>query len=342
VSRRAAFGGIVVAGLAVVATTGLGRAWWALRAPYSGWQGERVVVDLPRGMDAGSMLAALREAGVIRSERLAKAWLVARGGGDRLRAGEYEFDHPLSTFEVVAKLTRGEVLLHPVTVPEGFDLEEVAARIAAAGFGQPEELVEAFRSAEIVRDLDPEATDLEGYLFPDTYLLPRGEPPARIAEALVGRFKDLAGPDYAERAAAAGLTVREAVTLASLIERETSVPEERRRISRVFHNRLLGGMRLQCDPTVLYALKRAGRPVGRLTYADLDIESPWNTYRVVGLPPGPICNPGLESLNAAVEPERGNDLYFVASPTGGHRFSSDLESHLEAVRDWRRHQRASR
>lgn len=340
-SRRAAIGAIVVVvGLGVAC--GLGWTWSELSAPYAGWPGEKTVVDLPRGMDAGTMLRTLREAGVIRNEAMVKAWLVVRGGGDRLRAGEYAFDRPVSALEVISRLWHGDVLLHPVTVPEGLDLEEVAGRIAESGLASREDLVAAFRSAEAVRDVDPKATDLEGYLFPDTYFLPRGESAARIAETLVSRFKELAGPGYAERAEAAGLTVRQAVTLASLIESETSVPEERRRISRVFHNRLRGGMRLQCDPTVLYALKRAGRPTQRLTYADLEIESPWNTYQVVGLPPGPICNPGQESLNAAVDPEGGADLYFVASPTGGHRFSSDLASHLEAVRDWRRYQRSSR
>lgn len=333
-----AVGGIVLA--ATIST--LGWAWWELRTPYSSWQGDGVVVDLPRGMDAGSMLLRLHEAGVVRRPEILKVWLVARGGGERLRAGEYEFDQPLSALDLVDKLARGDVLLHSVTFPEGLDLDGVASRLSEAGFGEVSQLMQAFGNVDLVSVFDPDAEDLEGYLFPETYFLPRGESPEKITSTLVARFLEVTGSDYADRAAAVGLTVRQAVSLASLIERETSVPGERGRISRVFHNRLTGGMRLQCDPTVLYALKRAGRPTGRLTYADLELDSPWNTYRVYGLPPGPICNPGLESLEAAVEPGEGNDLYFVASPDGGHRFSADLRSHEAAVQEWRRHQRSSR
>jgi len=330
---------IAAAGLAV-ATAGAAWVWWELHTAHAVPAEDGVIVDLPRGMDAGTMLGRLHDAGVIRDPRVIRAWLVLRGGGDSLKAGEYSFREPLSALEVVDKLSRGEVLLHPVTLPEGLDLAEIAARLAAAGFGDATELVAAFRNTGGIREIDPEAEDLEGYLFPDTYRLPRGETPERIARTLVERFKKATGPDYGEQAQAAGLTLREAVILASMIEKETALPEERWRISRVFHNRLTGGIRLQCDPTVIYALKREKKEVGRLTYADLEFDSPWNTYRVYGLPPGPICSPGLDSLDAAVHPGEGTDLYFVASPEGGHRFSSNLQAHLEAVRQWRRHQRS--
>jgi UPF0755 protein len=207
--------------------------------------------------------------------------------------------------------------------------------------GDEEELLSAFRRTAPLAEIDPRAEDLEGYLFPETYHLPKGRSAESIANTLVERFKETTGPGYAEAAAAAGLTLREAVTLASLIEKETSRPEERGRISRVFHNRLRLGMRLQCDPTVIYALGRAGRPVARLSRADLEFDSPWNTYRATGLPPGPICSPGRASLEAAVRPAAGNDLYFVAAPGGGHTFSADLASHLLAVRRWRERQRLS-
>ena len=330
---------IIAVGLAIAAA---GAAWvgWELHTPHPVPAEDGVVVDLPRGMDAGSMLGRLHDAGVIRNPRVIRAWLMLRGGADDLKAGEYAFREPLSALEVVDKLSRGEVLLHPVTVPEGFDLAETATRLAAAGFGDAGELLAAFRDTDGIRSIDPEAEDLEGYLFPDTYFLPRGETPERIARTLVDRFKKATGPDYGTRAQAVGLTLREAVILASMIEKETSVPDERWRISRVFHNRLKGGMKLQCDPTVIYALEREEKKVGRLTYADLEFDSPWNTYRVYGLPPGPICSPGLDSLDAAVHPREGADLYFVASPDGGHRFSSNLHAHLEAVRQWRRHQRS--
>lgn len=159
---------------------------------------------------------------------------------------------------------------------------------------------------------------------------------------MVERFWREVGEDFPRRAAKAGLSLREAVTLASMIERETSLPEERGRISRVFHNRLERRMRLQCDPTVIYALRREGREVGRLTYRDLEFDSPWNTYVSYGLPPGPIANPGKASLDAAVAPDDGPDLYFVAAPEGGHRFTATLDAHLEAVAVWRAYLRSSR
>jgi UPF0755 protein len=331
----------IVATSLVVVSAGAIRVWWALDTPHQG-STQGVVVDLPRGMDAGSMLDRLHDAGVIRNPRLIRAWLSIRGGGGDLQAGEYLFDEPLTALEVLDKIARGEVLLHPVTLPEGLDLAETAARLTAEGFGESGDLLAAFRQVNGIRAVDPDAEDLEGYLFPDTYHLPRGESADRITHTLLERFKEAVGPDYAEKAAAVGLSVREAVTLASMIEKETAVPEERWRISRVFHNRLESGMKLQCDPTVIYALERAGREVGRLTYADLEFDSPWNTYRVYGLPPGPICSPGQDSLDAAVHPAEGDELYFVASPEGGHRFSTTLQSHLEAVRQWRRHQHSLR
>jgi len=234
------------------------------------------------------------------------------------------------------------VLLHAVTVPEGLDVGETATRIAEQGFGPVEALLAAFRDPAPVLDLDPEAEDLEGYLFPETYHFPRGATPGAIAETMVARFREAATSDYAARAASVGLTLRQAVTLASMIERETSRPEERARISTVFHNRLARGMRLQCDPTVVYALRRAGRTPARLTYRDLEFDSPWNTYVVRGLPPGPIASPGRPSLDAAVNPVEGSELYFVASPDGGHRFSETLEQHVQAVAEWRRYLRSSR
>jgi UPF0755 protein len=265
-----------------------------------------------------------------------------RGWDRDLRAGEYRFDRAYSTAQVIGRLRSGDVVLHPVTIPEGLTLEETAAIVSESGFGARETLVAAFRDPSAVRDLDPSASDLEGYLFPETYRFARGTSPEVVARALVGQFRRAAGLDLASRAASAGLTVREAVTLASLIEEETSLPAERSRVSRVFANRLRRGMPLQCDPTVLYALRRDGRQVDRLLRAHLVYASPWNTYRNPGLPPGPICSPGRASLDAALAPAPGDDLYFVAAPGGGHRFSRDLASHQRAVREWRRYERSSR
>ncbi len=313
-----------------------------LHRPYAGWQGASTVVTVERGLDAGSMLARLGEAGVLRRPRTVKAWLSVRGGAERLQAGEYRFDRPLSPVAVLDRLSRGDVLLHPVTLPEGLNLVEVARRLSAAGFGSDEQLTAAFNDPRAVADLDPNATDLEGYLFPDTYHFPREQTPREIALEMTGRFRQVVGEEYGVRAEAVGLGFRDAVTLASMIEKETSVSGERPRISRVFHNRIKRGMKMECDPTVMYALHRAGKSVERLTYADLRFDSPWNTYVIGGLPAGPIANPGRASLEAALSPADGNELFFVAAPGGGHRFSKTMSGHLKAVAEWRRHVRSSR
>jgi len=314
----------------------------ALNEPYAGWAGEQVEVVLEPGLSAGEMFERLSERGVLRHAELLRGWLRLRGGSTALHAGEYRFDQPLSALELLAQLQTGEVVLYSITLPEGLVLEEVAQRWAEAGFGPIEELLAAFRDPTPIRELDPEAQDLEGYLFPETYLVPRTTTAAQIVGVMVQRFVEVALPDIRDAARAHEMSLREAVTLASLIEKETGLPDERARISRVFHNRLERGMRLQCDPTVHYALYRAGQAVHRLSFKDLEFDSPWNTYAVRGLPPGPIASPGQASLEASVQPDEGEVLYFVASPEGGHRFSEDLASHQKAVAEWRRYSRSLR
>ena len=320
-------------------------AWvWAraeLSRPYAGWEGEAVVVSLEPGLAAGSMLLRLEQAGVVRRAWLLHARLALLGGAERLHAGEYRFDEAAPPLDVLQRLQRGDVWLHPVTLPEGLTLFAVAGRLEQAGLGAAEDFLAVFGQPALVQDLDSEAQDLEGYLFPDTYHFPRSETPARIAAAMVQRFREVVGEAYAAQAEKAGLDLRDAVVLGSLIERETSLAEERARVSRVFHNRLERGMRLECDPTVIYALARAGRSVEALSREDLAFESPWNTYVVRGLPVGPIANPGQASLMAAVQPVDGDEIYFVAAPGGGHRFSKTLSEHLRAVREWRRYRRSS-
>jgi UPF0755 protein len=320
---------------AAAGLAGIAAVAWTLQLPYAAWTGTEAVVTLPRGLPAGSMVDRLAEAGVVRSPAVLKAWVMATGAAGRLRAGTYRFDRPLSPLEVLQKIEAGEVMVQAVTIPEGLDLEEIAWRLAEAGFGSQEAFLRCFRDPRAIRDLDPAATDLEGYLFPDTYHFPVGETPERIAAALIRQFRQVAGPAFRTEAARLGLSLRQTVTLASLVEEETSLALERPKISRVFHNRLAAGMRLECDPTVLYAMRRQGENVSRLYYRHLRFDSPWNTYVHAGLPPGPICSPGRASLEAAVRPESGDALYFVAAPGGGHRFSRDLATHSRAVAQWR-------
>ncbi|MCP3982382.1 MAG: endolytic transglycosylase MltG [bacterium] len=338
---RRAIIGIAVAGVLALALAGLSyRAW--LHRPHASWDGGHVDVVLDSGLAAGAMFAELGAAGVVHRPQLLQLWIKLSGQSTSLRAGEYRFDTPASPLEIVERLKRGDVLLHAVTVPEGLTADEIATRFVEHGFGDEEEWPAAMSRASLIADLDAGAGDLEGYLFPDTYHFQRGTGAGEIVEAMLRRFREVLGADYVERAQAVGLDLREAVTLASMIEAETGLAGERRRISRVFHNRLRRGMRMQCDPTVIYALRRAKRPPRKLTYADLEIESPWNTYRVRGLPVGPIGSPGRASLEAAVDPLDGSELYFVAKPDGGHRFSETLEGHHRAVAEWRAYTRSSR
>lgn len=339
------FVAVAVAALGVASLVGVAWLWWAdaaLGRPYAGWDGDSVTIDLERGLTADAMVARLADVGVLANRRLTSLWLRWSGDAGALHAGEYHFDVPISAREVVGRLRAGAVWLHPLTVPEGLSAAEVAARISETGFGDVEAALAAVRDPAVIRDRDPQASDLEGYLFPDTYRFARGTPAADIVRAMIGRFETVTGEPFRDRARAAGMTVREAVTLASMIEEETSVPGERSRISRVFHNRLARGMKLQCDPTVLYALRREGIEVGRLSRKDLQFDSPYNTYRVQGLPPGPICSPGAASLDAAVAPGPGDELYFVAKPGGGHTFTKTLDAHRRAVREWRAYARSSR
>jgi UPF0755 protein len=337
---------IAVAGFfVVVLVTGALAGWFIhqLHRPYAAWPGDHVDVVLDSGITAGAMLKRLAEAGVLERPRIARAYLSWTRGGAQLQAGEYRFEAPSGPLDVLSRLRKGDVLLHEVTVPEGMDLRQVAEIVAAAGFADEEALLAAFAQTSGIAVHDPGAADLEGYLFPDTYRFSRDTAAGAIADRMVQQFEQAIGKDYAARAEAAGLTVREAVTLASLIEEETAVPDERRRISAVFHNRLARRVPLQCDPTVLYALKREGKPVQKLYTKHLKFDSPYNTYRYRGIPPGPIANPGKGSLDAAVKPIESREMYFVALPgRTGHAFSETLDQHNRAVARWRAYLRSSR
>jgi UPF0755 protein len=325
-----------VAAILAVAILGLGlSAWWltlAVERPYKGWAGDEVFVEIPQGSGVIAIARRLADAGVIESPRVFRIAVWQRDAERQLKAGEYRFDRALSPRRVVEKLARGDVYLRPITFPEGLAIDEMAAAYEQGGFGKAAEFLEAARDASLVAELDPEARDLEGYLFPDTYQLPRQAPARRLVEQMVGRFRDVAGEAPSARAAARGSTLRAIVTLASLVEKETARDEERVIVAGVYVNRLRIGMGLQCDPTVIYALKRAGRWNGNLTRENLQIDSPYNTYRYAGLPPGPIASPGRASLEAAFAPADVPYLYFVSRNDGSHAFATTLADHNANVR----------
>ncbi len=302
--------------------------------PYKGYEGAEQFVEIPQGSGVAAMARRLAEAGVVR-DRLAFRYAVWLTGESRsLKAGEYRFDRPMTAEEVVRKIARGEVCLRSITFREGLTIREMASHFEQQGFGAAASFIEAARNPERIRDLDPAATDLEGYLFPDTYALPRKATAARLVDLMVARFHQQVGGDLPARAQAAGRTVRAVVTLASLVEKETGKGEERPLVAAVYANRLKIGMGLQCDPTVIYAIQRAGRDVKNITREDLQFDSPYNTYRYAGLPPGPIASPGRASLDAALDPAGVPYLYFVSRNDGSHVFASTLDEHNRNVFQW--------
>ncbi len=325
----------LVAGAALCCAGAVGSLVWRAATPFKGHAAPSRTVVIDTGEPARSAALKLQREGIVRSALTFRLLMRLRGAEQRIHAGEYQFAGALTPHQVLDKLIRGDVVRHRLTVVEGLRLDETASLAAAAGFGTAEAFLQAVRRADLVADLDPEARDLEGYLFPDTYFFARGTPAERIVAEMVERFKSEMTP-RSRRARELGLTVRQIVTLASLVEEEARLEEERARIAAVFHNRLRLGMPLQCDPTVIYALVRDGRYRGAIHRSDLLYRSPYNTYVTPGLPPGPICSPGARSLDAALNPSRTDELYFVVSGPGRHAFSTNAGDHARAVRRYRR------
>jgi UPF0755 protein len=306
-----------------------------LRAPDA----PPLALVVPEGASAASIGRQLEQLGLVRYAALFHALVLLRGDVARLRAGEYALDGPLSLAQIVDKLTRGDVVRREVTFPEGLGLEEMAALVAGRGLDRAAFLAAAGDPLPM-RDLDTQATDLEGYLFPDTYELPRGpDAAAQLVARMVARFREVIEPER-EGIGRSGLSLREVVTLASLVELETARGEERPRIAAVFLNRLRKGMALQTDPTVIFALRKAGTWDGNIRKQDLELDSPYNTYRHPGLPPGPIAAPGREAIRAVIEPAPVRDLYFVSRNDGTHQFSETLAEHERAVTRFQRRRQA--
>jgi UPF0755 protein len=328
-----------LAALAVIPLVAV--ALWLAHAlsPYQGYSGRQVTLVIPPGASGGKVAEVLHESGVIRSAPLFRALLRVTGSAGRLQAGEYRFSGPMGPLGVRRLLVQGNIVLHQITVPEGLRLDQTFALFVSRGLGTLDGFQEASRRTEAVQPLDPEAEDLEGYLYPDTYRLPRAFSEEEILGAMVDRFLQVFGEPERERAAELGMSPRQVVTLASLVERETSDPSERELVSAVFHNRLRRGMLLQCDPTVIFALIREGLYDGRLTRSGLELDSPYNTYLHPGLPPGPIASPGAESLFASLHPADTDYLYFVSMNTGRHHFSRSLDEHRRAVNRYQRNGR---
>lgn len=322
--------------LMVAAGTVMVRFYLWAAMPYRGHGSASVIVEVPPGAGLNQTLAILQAHGIVRPFKMDALYLRLTGRARGIKAGEFDFTRPMTPAEVFDKIIKGDVYHHRVTVLEGSRSDEIFAIFERAGFGTREEFIEAFLDTAPIEGIDAAATDLEGYLFPDTYSLPKGTSARAIVRLMVARFREVFRPEWVEAAKARGMTVREAVTLASLIERETALAEENPIVSSVFHNRLRDGMRLQCDPTVIYALAMRNQYDGNIRKRDLQIDSPYNTYRYAGLTPGPIGNPGASALQAAVQPAETDYLYFVSMNTGRHHFSETLEQHNRAVWEYQK------
>ena len=288
-------------------------------------------VEVVPGMGSRAIGALLAEHGIIRSRYAFDVWHVLRGG--TLKAGEYRFEQPATLAVVYNRLVRGDVYTQTVTIPEGFNLFDIAQAVQDAQLGSKESfLAAANQDVALITDLDPRAKNLEGYLFPDTYRFQRHQPPSQLLAAMVRRFRQSSasiglGGDY-----------HQIVTLASLVEKETPVAEDRPLVASVLTNRLAQDMPLMTDPTVIYAALLEKQYRGVIYQSDLKRDSAYNTYRHSGLPPGPICSPGIASLQAAMHPADSKFLYFVADAgaSGHSRFATTLEEHERNVSAYRR------
>jgi len=307
-------------------------AWlyWAVWQPAN--PGQQKFVLLYPGWSVRHIAQTLQHDGIIRSAPAFLAVHYALGKGS-LKAGEYKFEAAATALEVRDRLLRGDVVARTVVIPEGYTLYDIAAVVEQAGLGKAEDFIAvANRDVSLLGGLDSQATSLEGYLFPDTYQFTRIDTPHDIAAAMVHRFRQtaqkiglLGRPD-----------IHRVVTMASIVEKETGAPEERALVASVYYNRLERNMLLGADPTVIYAALLAGRYRGTIYQSDLQYDSPYNTYKFSGLPPGPIANPGAASLQAALHPSESEFLYFVSDDAGHHRFSRTAAEHESNVAAYRR------
>ncbi len=309
--------------LVMALAAGAGATWVYLgvEQPYRGYTLDEQFVDIPGGLGTKAIGARLVAAGVIRDSLAFRAALWVSGRDTRLKAGEYRFAEPMTPLAVLDKLRRGDVYVIHVTFPEGLNVFEMSKIFESKGFGPAASFVEASRG-------------LEGFLFPETYALSRHTDAPKLVHQMKEAFERALTPEIRAAAEARGLSIPQLATLASIVEKETGNPAERPLVASVYENRLRIGMPLQCDPTVIYALELAGRYDGNIRRDDLSFDSPYNTYRYPGLPPGPIASPGLASLDAVVHPAESEYLYFVSRNDGSHIFSKTLTEHNQNVQKY--------
>ena len=296
---------------------------------------EKVLWIAPR-TSSQAIAIQLEQEGVIRHRLLFLLYVKTLKWSSHLQAGEYRFQNFLTIPEVADRLIQGLVHYRELTIPEGHSLFEIPELLSQAGLIPSKTFAAAFKNVDLIADLAPDARNLEGFLFPDTYQWTRQTLLEDLIRQMTERFREVVSSHLLSKIDENPFNLKQVVTLASLIEKETAVDSERPLVSAVFHNRLTQRIPLQCDPTVIYATKLRGTFRGKIFQSDLDFDSPYNTYSVAGLPPGPIANPGLKSLQAAVQPAKVKYLYFVSDNQGGHVFSETLSQHQRAVTKYRR------
>jgi conserved hypothetical protein, YceG family len=284
-------------------------------------QGIPVTIEIPKGAGFPRITGILEEAGVVKHRKLFYLLAKLRDAPTNIRAGEYEMNSSMSPTDTINKLVKGNIKGYRVPIPEGFNIRQIAARLTSSNLVNEEEFIKAASDPQFVSSLGIHGNSVEGYLFPDTYIFDRSMDEKGLIRVMVNRFRHVVTPDMSKRAAELGLATEEFATLASIIEKEGGPKEEKALISAVFHNRLRDGMRLQSDPTVIYGIKDFD---GNITKKHLRNKTPYNTYRIWGLPPGPITNPGRDSLLAALYPADVPYLYFVSKNNGSHHFQPTL------------------
>jgi UPF0755 protein len=331
--RRLIFAVVAVAAIAAAVA---GVYYARVDEKYQGYSGTERFVEIAPGTGSRAIGKALVDAGVVRDEWTFRLAVLLTGTQRELKAGEYRFTTPASAKDVARKLAHGDIFLRPITFPEGLSLQEMAGIYESRGIGTSAAFLKAAHDTTLIRALDPAAKDLEGYLFPNTYNVPRKMSADVLIRQMVQAFVRVYGETVQKDVEASGKSLREVVTLASIVEKEASQREERPIVAAVYQNRLRIGMGLQCDPTVIYALEKAGRYNGNLTKSDLKFDSPYNTYRYAGLPPGPIASPGRASLEAAARPASVDYLYFVSRNDGTHAFATTLAEHNKNVKQWQK------
>ena len=324
---------IIAAALIVIFAAGIGFYLSLIKfakLPAGGSAVEKVVAVKP-GEGLKSVSQRLYDAGIIRSPFKFSFLARIKGYDKRVKAGEYLFSARLTPARILEMMVSGKVILYKVTAPEGYTMQQVAVVVAETGLTTAQDFLKAAGDSARVKTAGIEAETFEGYLFPDTYYFPKDIGPEKIVDTMVRRFHSVFLPDWKKRANELGFSIHEIVTLASIIEKETGMPAERPLISSVFHNRLKKRMRLESDPTVIYGIDGFN---GNITRKDLAAERPYNTYRIRGLPPGPIANPGARALEAALYPADTDYLYFVSKNDNSHQFSTNMVDHNQAVRKY--------